>query len=97
MKRIVCISSILLAACSQKITPTTAVVPETAKETVMANVVEGQKIYQANCGRCHELPNPTALSQRDWKPIMERMCRKARLSEAEKMHATAYVMTNAKN
>jgi hypothetical protein len=97
MKRIICISLILLAACSQKITNTTAVVSETVKESVMTNVVEGQKIYQANCGRCHELPNPAALSQTEWKPIMERMCRKARFSEAEKMHASAYVMANAKN
>lgn len=96
MKRIFSISLIFLAACSQKTAPTAAIVPEKAREAVVANVVEGQKIYQANCGRCHELPIPAALPQREWKPIMERMCRKARLSEVEKIHATAYVLANAK-
>ena len=96
LKRAICSSLILLTACSPKTTPTAVVVAEKENQTIAVNMIEGQKIYQANCGRCHELPNPAALTQREWKPIMYRMSRKARLSEVEKVHSMAYVMANAK-
>lgn len=60
------------------------------------HIAEGQKIYNASCGRCHELHSPGEYTETEWQPIMRSMARKAKLGDNEKEMVLAYVNANAK-
>jgi len=87
---------ICIASCAKKTTPTATVIVAQPKASLVINIEEGQRIYQASCGRCHRLPSPAEFTQHQWTPIMDRMCRKARFTENQKANALAYVLENAK-
>lgn len=53
-------------------------------------------LYDARCGKCHDLPATTDHTAEDWKPIIERMTPKAKLTAEEGNWILAYVSTNAK-
>ncbi len=91
-----CLLVICIASCAKKTTPTATVIAAQPKASLVINIEEGQRIYQASCGRCHRLPSPAEFTQRQWTPIMDRMCRKARFTENQKVNALAYVLENAK-
>lgn len=54
-------------------------------------------LYDARCGKCHDLPATTDHTASEWKPIIERMAPKAKLSAEEGTWLLAYVSANAKN
>ena len=90
----------LLTSCTPKTTP--AVVPNTSEKPAIsadtkANSVErialGKTIYDNSCGKCHDLPNPTAHSAQDWVGIMNWMAPKANLNEDQKQMAYDYVVS----
>ena len=53
--------------------------------------MEGKTLYENNCGKCHELYDTKAFSAEKWKPIVENMRKKARLSEADGLKIFNYV------
>lgn len=53
-------------------------------------------LYDARCGKCHDLPATTDYTQEEWKPIIEKMAPKAKLTEEETNWVLAYVNNNAK-
>ncbi len=68
------------------------------KEPVIdANIAYGQKVYQANCGKCHELKNTKQYTQKSWVPIMDDMAYKANLTSTEKIVCLNYVQHFAKD
>ncbi len=56
----------------------------------------GKEIYNAKCGRCHELKNEQDFTVEEWKPIIERMALKAGLDSAGKANITLYINNHAK-
>ena len=54
------------------------------------------QLYNARCGKCHDLPATTDFTAEEWKPIMDRMAPKAKLTDDEKNWVLAYVSSNAK-
>lgn len=43
----------------------------------------GEKLYQAKCGRCHDLPNPGFVAEETWNRWMIRMRYTAGLSDMD--------------
>ena len=72
-----------LASC----TPKPAVV-EGTKTNNVEKLAAGKTIYENSCGRCHDLPDPTAHSAQDWVGIMNSMAPKAKLNDEQ--HALIY-------
>ncbi|AQX86852.1 hypothetical protein OZ664_13450 [Elizabethkingia sp. HX WHF] len=55
-----------------------------------------KNLFETRCGKCHDLPKPEDHTAEKWKPIMDQMAPKAKLTDEEKNWVLAYVSTNAK-
>jgi cytochrome c5 len=103
-KFIIIISSVALAGCfaSKKVvTPTDADVARGAAKFsgyTLADLTEGKKLYEANCGSCHALKKPTAENEATWRrevPVMVKKVNKNSMvldAHAEEM-ILRYVVT----
>lgn len=84
--------AVLLYACSSKSNIPTAEVP---KEKVMSpELAEGKSLYENSCARCHQLYNAKDFSAEQWKPIVQRMQKKARLDDAQGLKIYNYLTMN---
>ncbi len=90
---------IVLAACSKKTVPTSTQASATDKpaSTTPDLAVSGKQIFEAKCGRCHSLRSPSEFTSQEWRPIMNRMADKAKLTTDEKTQVLTYVMQEAKS
>lgn len=68
----------------------------TAPKAEDAVLIEGQKTFNAKCGRCHGLKVTSDYTDLRWVQIMQVMAMKANLSETEKANVLAYVRANCK-
>lgn len=64
---------------------------KTVAETVKApekvlspELAEGKVLYENNCGKCHGLYNPSDFTKEQWVPIVNRMQRKAKITDAQR-------------
>ncbi|MFM7710631.1 MAG: c-type cytochrome [Ferruginibacter sp.] len=89
---------IVLAACSKKTVPSSTQAQSTDKpaSTTVDMAVSGKQVFEAKCGRCHALKSPSEFTSQEWRPIMNRMADKAKLSVEEKTQVLTYVMQGAK-
>jgi len=93
---------VILTACSHKSTPTVAATPQQApvQFNMMAaaspSVIEGEKVYNAKCGKCHDLKKPSEYNAKEWTSIMRSMAVKAKLNDVEKSDVMAFVANGAK-
>ena len=91
------ILSVLIYSCASKSSiPTEVAKKEEPKAVVFATVLnpelmEGKTLYENNCNKCHELYDTKAFSAENWKPIVEDMRKKAKLSETDGMKIFNYV------
>ncbi|HOD09726.1 MAG TPA: cytochrome c [Flavobacterium sp.] len=91
------ILSVLIYSCASKSSiPTEVAKKEEPKAVVFATVLnpelmEGKTLYENNCNKCHELYDTKAFSAEKWKPIVEDMRKKAKLSETDGMKIFNYV------
>ena len=83
------ISSIVIA-CSPK---TTEVAEVKKVEATMPSrdVTEGNSLYQAHCGKCHELPVVSKYSKEKWQKIIPPMCKESKLDAMQETKISAYV------
>lgn len=57
----------------------------------------GKKLYVLNCSGCHSLKKPDKYSTEQWKPILQKMFIKAKLTdEKEKILIIDYVVAKSK-
>jgi len=91
------ILSLIIYSCATKSSiPTEVAKKEEPKAVVFATVLnpelmEGKTLYENNCNKCHELYDTKAFSAEKWKPIVEDMRKKAKLSETDGMKIFNYV------
>jgi hypothetical protein len=60
------------------------------------NITDGGQIYQANCGKCHELFQPDSRNIGSWMKVMKRMSKEAKLSEQQYKLVSVYLNSKAK-
>ena len=77
-----------LASC----TPKPSVV-EGTKTNTAENLALGKTVFENSCGRCHDLPNPTAHSAQDWVGIMNAMAPKAKLTDEQHQLVYNYIVS----
>ncbi|RYZ00048.1 MAG: hypothetical protein EOO11_02950 [Chitinophagaceae bacterium] len=75
---------------------TTTTTTTSTTTTAGSAVAAGHQVYNAKCGRCHNLKDPAHYTAERWVPILKSMAPKARLSEDETAQVAAYVNANAK-
>lgn len=73
---------------------TTEPVPvfETAKTTTLTpELAEGKNLYENSCVRCHKLYDANKFTQEEWKPILTRMQKKAKLDDTQIASISNYI------
>ena len=84
--------ALVLYSCSSKSNIPTADVP---KEKVLSpELAEGKSLYENSCGRCHKLYDVKDYTAEQWKPIVLRMQKKARLDDAQGLKIYNYLTMN---
>lgn len=63
--------------------------PETIK---LASTYDGANLYINNCANCHKLYKAEEFSKEDWVPIIKRMQKKARITDAETVAIYNYLV-----
>lgn len=88
----------MLSSCkTQEKAVTVSATEEISTVTTENNLVEAKNLYENNCGKCHNLPNPSEYTKEAWTPIMKSMAKKSKLTEEQTQWLLAYVQQNAKN
>ncbi len=73
-------------------TPKTPAVVGT--KTITAEyLAQGKTIFDNSCGKCHDLPNPTAHSAQNWVGIMNSMAPKAKLNDEQHQMVYDYIVS----
>ena len=77
--------AIMIYSCASKSSvPTTEVKKEEVKTSPMTSeLTEGMYLYENNCAKCHKLYSPNDFNEEEWKPIVNRMQKKAHLTDLE--------------
>lgn len=85
----VAIAGTLIYSCSPKIiTPAVEV-----KKELTPELAEGKGLYENNCAKCHKLFEPTRHTKEDWIPVVDRMAKKAKITEAQKVLVYNYIVS----
>jgi mono/diheme cytochrome c family protein len=71
--------------------------PVEASKPTAEMIASGQKVFEANCGKCHALKNPGDYTQQRWVGLVNWMGPKAKISDSDKALVLAYVQHNAKD
>ncbi|WP_300565964.1 cytochrome c [Flavobacterium sp.] len=81
------IVGILLYSCAPKFASTTA-----AKNVVLTPALaEGKNLFESNCAKCHGLPPVTQHTKEDWIPVLDRMAKKAKVTDEQKASIYNYI------
>lgn len=67
---------------------------ETVASELTPELAAGKAVFENKCGRCHDLPLPSNYSKEKWKPIMDSMAKKSKLSDEQKDLVYQYVTMN---
>ena len=99
MKKLAIISILTLVvfACSKKTTVTkTSTTEKTSSATVShKRFLAGKTVYEAKCGKCHKLFEPSHGNMESWKKWIGWMAPKAKLTDEETALVTDFVSVNA--
>ena len=93
---------ILIASCitTQHLQPAEVDLPvaqQRIPNITMTELHSGYKIYSINCSGCHRLHDPKEYTAGQWKPILDKMFAKAKLSDdKEKQLVTNYLVAKSK-
>jgi cytochrome c5 len=59
-------------------------------------MAQGKVIYDAQCGKCHDLPKTVDYTTNQWKRILPEMIEKAGIGKDDASKVSAYVYANVK-
>ena len=98
---VIAIVALLIYSCAAKssVTIVEAKKEELSKEPVVEtkyivmteSLAEGKTLFENNCAKCHSLYNPKDFSSEQWKPIMIRMQKEARLDDVQIGNISNYI------
>jgi cytochrome c5 len=84
--------SVVLFSCVSKTVATKPAPKEEVKPVVLsAALTEGKNLYDNNCAKCHKLFEAKTFSQEEWKPILIKMQKKARLDDTQMASISDYI------
>ncbi len=94
--------AVIIYSCASKSSVPTTEVKKTeptvsAKKaaTIMTpELAEGQNLYENNCAKCHALYDAKDFSAAEWKPIVDRMQKKAHLDDLQGQKIYNYLTMN---
>lgn len=66
------------------------------EETMSANAIAGQGLFDQHCGRCHDLPIIENYTAEKWDRIVPSMAKKSRLTAEQEASVMAYVKESLK-
>ena len=64
-----------------------------SKPTEKIDVAQGKILYEGKCGRCHGLYEASKFTAAEWRPIVDRMAPKAKITDEQKELVYAYLTT----
>lgn len=76
--------------------PTGPIEQPVTEETLSANAIAGQGLFDQHCGRCHDLPKIEDYSAEKWDRIVPSMAKKSRLTPEQEASVMAYVKESLK-
>lgn len=77
----------IIFGCAPKVTTPVA----EATKGLTPELAQGKMLFVNNCAKCHNLKNPNNYTPEEWKPILMRMQKKAKISDAEREKIYNYV------
>lgn len=89
--------TLLLASCgTQKTAPVATTEPalvfDTTKAVALTPELEaGKNLYENSCARCHKLYDAKQFSKEEWRPILTRMQKKAKLDDTQIASISNYI------
>ena len=86
--------SMLIFACAPKLYVPTA--ENVAPGADLSQIAQGRTIMTEKCVKCHGLKNPDKHTPDQWVKIMEKMGKKAKLSDNDKALVLKYVTKGVK-
>ena len=89
------VTAIIIIACNKKAVPTKPITPDPSLPTVIPDTSIGKIVFIHRCGRCHGLPEPNQFTSKRWDGILSYMIPRARLTDEQGIHVTAYLKANA--
>ena len=85
----------LFYSCSPKViqpeAPKIDVAPIVIEAPLTAELAEGRTLFVNNCAKCHDLYSPKDFNAEQWKSIMLRMQKEAKISDEEREKIYAYL------
>lgn len=82
-----------LTSCKSKKPVVEEATPVVSEEVVPTVQMDGKKLFEQSCVSCHKLYEPSDFNAEQWKPIMARMQKKARLNDTEALAIYTYLTT----
>ena len=78
------IAAIVISSCaSKKVVQTSKTEEMTKTVELTAEQQHGKGLFEANCGKCHKLFEPSKHNPEEWKVTLARMQKKAKISDEE--------------
>ena len=96
--------AIITIACNKKAVPviterrtqqTKPITPDPSLSNVIPDTSIGKIVFINRCGRCHGLPEPNQFTSKRWDGILSYMIPRARLTDDQGIHVTAYLKANS--
>src|SRR5207244_2847707 len=97
---VVLLVAVLLAGCeiNERIAPpvSAATLAVASRRHVAPGALEaGRRIYMVRCTECHSMRPVGGYSGGEWRPIVAKMARKAKLDDAQKQTLLDYLITTS--
>jgi cytochrome c5 len=88
---VLALTVLLITSCSSK-KAVAITEKDTPKDVVLTpELIEGKTLLESKCVRCHNLYEPQKYSQKEWKPILVKMQKKARLDNVQIASISNYI------
>lgn len=84
-------SVVLFSCASKSVTVSPAPKQEVKTLVLSAELTEGKNLFDNNCAKCHKLYEAKSFTKEEWKPILVKMQKKARLDDTQIASISNYI------
>lgn len=87
----IAVLGMLIYSCSPKVA---APVAEVKKIELTPELAEGKMVFEKDCTKCHGMPEFTRHTKEQWVPVVDRMAKKAKITDEQKTLVYNYIVAN---